>query len=70
MQHQQLNATVNRSKDKRYRIALRTITGHCGTAVTGVGLCNGKHVSEYISMKSVIILVILMIVIVTVSTVM
>jgi len=24
MQHQQLNATVDRSKDKRYRIALRT----------------------------------------------
>jgi hypothetical protein len=42
---------------------------YCGTTVTWVGLCNGRQVCKYISMKNVIILVTVMIITATVSTV-
>jgi hypothetical protein len=48
---------------------VNTVTGYCGTAVSWVDLCNGEQVSEYISMKNEIILVIVMIATETLKTV-
>ena len=71
MQHHQLNATVNRKKDKRDLIILRTQLTVLQYHSNRVDLCNGKIVSKYISMKNeiIVVIVIVMIIIATVRTI-